>query len=455
MNHQVIIIGGGLAGLVCAFYLKRANVDVKLFEASANTGGKIASQQVGGERFDVGPNTVLESNESIARLIDDLHLRERMIFADAASNARFVLKHGAPVVMPASPQTFLTTPLFSGLAKLRLLREPFIGISAREETLAEFCERRFGREVLDYALDPFLIGTYAARAEDLSADACLKLLRELEQAHGSVIKGFFKRAKENRGVKKNYSGKMFSFEHGFSEVMTSLRNELGQAVLTEAQVNTLEATGQPANGVRVRYTHQGDTFEASASTVVIAAQADSAAYLIEGVDVKLAATLRQIKSSPVAQVFLVYDRNEVASPQGFGLLVPSKEQQEILGVVFNSRIFPARYQQTVFTVFIGGSRQPELARQTDDDLKSLAGRGLAATLGITAQPIDAAVAKWPDAIPQYGLGYNHILQTVSDFESHTKNIFFTGNWRSGISVPDTIAHAHTVAEKILNALIND
>ena len=48
-----------------------------------------------------------------------------------------------------SPPTFLKTSLFSGRAKLRLLKEPFIGRADQEETLAEFVRRRLGQEFLE------------------------------------------------------------------------------------------------------------------------------------------------------------------------------------------------------------------------------------------------------------------------------------------------------------------
>ncbi|MFN3394281.1 MAG: protoporphyrinogen/coproporphyrinogen oxidase, partial [Candidatus Thermochlorobacter sp.] len=94
MNAQVVVIGAGLAGLCAAYQLKKQGVSTLVFEASKSIGGKIQTRQVQGFTFDVGPNTVLESNESVVRLLTDLGLKEHMLWANQAANTRYILKSG-------------------------------------------------------------------------------------------------------------------------------------------------------------------------------------------------------------------------------------------------------------------------------------------------------------------------------------------------------------------------
>lgn len=443
---KVVVIGGGLAGLVVAYRLKQSGVEVKLLEAAKVVGGKIGARKAGGEPFDIGPNTVLESNDAIAKLIDELGLRGEMLYASPTANARWILKRGKLLPLPDSPKAFLGSRLFSLGAKLRLLREPFIAKAEREETLAEFAERRFGKEILDYAINPFLVGTYAARPEDLSARAAFKTLYELESECGSVLKGAIAKAKTAKREPKSYSGKMFSFAGGIYAIVQKLSASLGAAIERGAEAQDVQRDG---SGWRVFFVQQNEMKSLDASHVVFATPADVAASLVQPIDASLAASLASIRYSPVAQAFLGFAREEVPQPEGFGFLTPEKEQRQILGAVYNSAIFPSRYQTVAFTVFLGGSRKPELARYSDGTLIEVATSELQSILNIKARPIVESAAKWERAIPQYRIGHAEILAKVDAFEAREKTLAFAGNWRGGISVPDTVAQAEATARKLL------
>jgi len=446
---MVIVIGGGLAGLTVAHRLKQNGVEVQVLESSKTVGGKIGARKVGGEPFDIGANTVLESNNAIQNLIAELGLQNERLFASSQANTRWIMKHGKLVALPTSPPAFLTTSLFSLGAKLRLLREPFIPKATREETIAEFATRRFGREILDYAINPFLIGTYAAKPEDLSAHAAFKVMSELESKYGSVIKGALARAKESKQNPKSYSGKMFSFAGGFYTVIQKLSASLGASVERGAEVQDI----QHESGMwRIFYIQQNEMKSLTATHLVFATPADVAASLIQPIDKAVAEALANIPYSPVAQVFLGFTKEEVAEPQGFGFLVPEKEDRQILGAVYNSAIFPSRYQTVAFTVFLGGSRKPELVKYSDGTLIEVATAELQSILNIKARPIVESVAKWERAIPQYRVGHSEILAKVDALEAREKTLAFVGNWRGGISVPDTIAHAEAVAARLLATL---
>jgi len=446
---MVIVIGGGLAGLTVAHRLKQNGVEVHVLESSKTLGGKIGARKVGGEPFDIGANTVLESNNAIQNLIAELGLQNERLFASSQANTRWIMKHGKLVALPTSPPAFLTTPLFSLGAKLRLLREPFIPKATREETIAEFATRRFGREILDYAINPFLIGTYAAKPEDLSAHSAFKVMSELESKYGSVIKGALARAKESKQNPKSYSGKMFSFAGGFYTVIQKLSASLGASVERGAEVQDV----QRENGMwRIFYVQQNEMKSRTATHLVFSTPADVAASLIQPIDKAVAEALANIPYSPVAQVFLGFTKEEVAEPQGFGFLVPEKEDRQILGAVYNSAIFPSRYQTVAFTVFLGGSRKPELVKYSDGTLIEVATAELQSILNIKARPVVESVAKWERAIPQYRVGHSEILAKVDALEAREKTLAFVGNWRGGISVPDTIAHAEAVAARLLATL---
>ena len=54
MQHDVIIVGAGLAGLACAREMVRAGRRVVVLEAADRVGGRVATDEVNGFRIDRG-----------------------------------------------------------------------------------------------------------------------------------------------------------------------------------------------------------------------------------------------------------------------------------------------------------------------------------------------------------------------------------------------------------------
>ncbi len=148
-------------------------------------------------RFELGPNTVLENHETVGRLIRDAGLEGEKIVAAPSAKRRYLYKDGRLVPLPSGPGSFLTTPLFSPAAKLRLLKEPWIRRppEGTEESIGDFVRRRLGQSFLDYVVGPFVSGVYAGDPERLSVRWAVPKIWRLEQEHGSLIRGAFARRK--------------------------------------------------------------------------------------------------------------------------------------------------------------------------------------------------------------------------------------------------------------------
>ena len=83
------------------------------------------------------------------------------------------------------------------------------------------------------------------------------------------------------------------------------------------------------------------------------------------------------------------------------------------------------------TVMVGGSRQPELARLTAGELLAAVTPDLQALLGVNGDPTFQRHAFWPRAIPQYNLGYETYLETMSATERLHDGLYLGGQARDG------------------------
>ena len=114
------------------------------------------------------------------------------------ANRRYVVRDGSLVPFPLTPPAMLGTRLFSLRAKLRVLLEPLVrrGADDGDESVASFVRRRLGREVLDYAVDPFISGIFAGDAETLSMAHAFPRVARAGAPHGSLSKGLMAQRRE-------------------------------------------------------------------------------------------------------------------------------------------------------------------------------------------------------------------------------------------------------------------
>jgi oxygen-dependent protoporphyrinogen oxidase len=445
---DVVVVGAGISGLTAAFRLRRGGLRVAVLEAAARAGGAIetfSEDRAGGDwRFEMGPNTVLASDESVGRLIRDAGLDGEKLAAAPNARRRYLYKGGALVPLPGGPPGLLATPLFSAGAKLRLLREPWIGPppAGVEETIAQFVRRRLGREVLDYAVGPFVSGVYAGDPERLSARWAVPKIHALEREHGSLIRGALALGKAKR--KEAAPGGMISFREGLEELPRRLAREIGD-VRTGVSV---ESVTPHAGGFTVA-TSAGPV---AARRVVLAVPADAAARLLEAATAGASRALAEIPYAAVALVSLGWRREEVGHPlDGFGFLVPRREGLRLLGCLFPSQLFPGRAPQghVALAAFAGGRTDPELAGWDEERIAATLIGELRTPLSLRGEPAFQLVRRWPRAIPQYEVGHGRFVECAQEIETALPGLRLAGNYLGGISVPDCIRNATALAEEML------
>jgi protoporphyrinogen/coproporphyrinogen III oxidase len=446
---DVVVVGAGISGLTAAFRLARGGLRIAVLEAAERVGGAIETFSDGDWRFEMGPNTVVESDESVGRLIRDAGLEGEKIVAYPAAKRRYLYKGSQLVPLPGGPGGLLKTPLFSAGAKLRLLREPWIGRPPEgvEESIAQLVRRRLGTELLDYAVGPFVSGVYAGDPERLSARWAVPKIHALEREHGSLIRGGLIRSRLARKGPAP-GGAMISFREGLEELPRRLAREIGEVRTGVAARRVLRIE----NGFRVE-TSAGPV---EAAQVVLAVPADAASRLLEEVTSGASLPLAEVPYAAVAVVSLGWRREDVGHPlDGFGFLAPRKEGLRLLGCLFPSQIFPGRAPEghVALAAFGGGRTDPELAGWDEDRIAATMIAELRGPLRLRGEPAFQLVRRWPRAIPQYELGHGRFVEQAREIERSLPGLRLAGNFLGGISVPDCIRNATALAEEMMGSRV--
>jgi oxygen-dependent protoporphyrinogen oxidase len=455
---SVGIIGGGITGLTAAFQLQKARIPFTLYEAGDRVGGPIQSVREGKYLAECGPNTILETSAGIPEMISELGLDARRLYSDPAASNRYIARSGRPVSLPASPLSFVLTPLFSARAKMRLTAEPFIARSnpETEESVAEFVVRRLGAEFLDYAINPMVGGVYAGDPALLSVKHAFPKLHALEQQYGSLIRGQILGARERkrRGTVSKQNAPKFSFDEGLEVLTRTLHLRMQDSIFLQHRITSL----RKANGRwKVSATCRGKEVVDEHDALLIAIPAHDLARLdVEGVGQESLRPLEEVYYPPVASVVLGFRREDVKHPlDGFGVLVPEAEGLSILGTIFSSSLFAGRAPEghVTLTSYLGGARAPELATSSEETLVENTLRDLRQLLGVSGAPTYRHTFVFKRAIPQYNVGYGRFKESIARVEKDAPGLLIGGHCRCGISLGDSIASGQEMAERVQKYLM--
>jgi oxygen-dependent protoporphyrinogen oxidase len=438
---SVGILGAGISGLAAAYKLSRNNIDVTVYEKDSQVGGAIKTHQEDEWLVEEGPNTLMVKSEEVWDLLEKTDLNKSHIEAGNTAKKRFIVKNDQPVALPMSLGSFVTTDLFSTRAKFRLLKEPFITQSPnKDESIAEFINRRLGSEPLDYAVNPFVSGIYAGDPKKLSVKHTFELLWDLEQQYGSLFMGMFRRDRNDNSQKRA----LLSFEKGNQQLPIAMADALDKKVQTETEIQSVATSGDQwiVKGQQNNhsFTDEHDIVISTLPAYHLSAIFDDAVFK----------PLDNLPYAPLSVVALGFSDEQIGHPlDGFGMLIPEAEKRKTLGVLFSSSLFPDRAPEhhQLLTSFIGGARNPELAGKNKQALQEIVLSEISELLDISGEPVFSHHRFWPKTIPQYEVGYDRFLSYINEAENQHKGLFIEGNFRGGVSVPDCILSGFETAKK--------
>ena len=427
--YDFIIIGAGISGLYAAFKLKKQNYKVLVLEAASEVGGTWKSIPYLNSVYELGPNTILSNSVELFELIKELNLEESLVTKALKDSKRYIYYKNHLIEVKANPLSLLSSGLISLKGLLRIFLEPFTKKAVKEESVSEFFNRKFGKEITEVLVKTFLKGVWAGDIEKLSAKVVFKDLVELDKKEGSIFLGFIKKlmGASPRGEKQK-SKSIISFHSGLQSLCFKIAAKLTEEDIenTETKVSLASSLELNTKAISIERVNSDIDLEGSseepkylyrvkaikenkhsklgvnennrnaeigvplhalnriyyAKSIVLATNAVSAADLCKtgaaanenrGTDselLELASNLASIDYAPIALVALSIKKDKFKKDlDGFGFL-SADDSKETLGSIWSSKLFEERdlADEYILLNFIGGALNREILTLSEKEI---------------------------------------------------------------------------------------
>lgn len=454
---RVAVLGGGISGLTTAALLRSAPEppDVVLVEAEARLGGKVLTRTLDGRTVETGPDAFVMRVPAMARLVDDLGLRDDLVAPAGLGSyvwSRGGLRRLPPGTVFGVPDKLLPLVRSGLLSRRGVLRAGLDLVLPRQQlgpdpTVDDLVRPRFGAEVADRLVDPLVGGVHAGSTKQLSAASAVPDIEAMARAHRSLVL-----AVRGRGRRTSGPGgpALMSLDGGLARLVEALVGRLdGATVLTGRAVAALE---QGDDGFRV-VLDDHEVLESDA--VVVTTPAYVTAALLRDLAADAAAALRGVPYVDVATVTLAYPRSVFTRPlDATGFLVPPAEGRLLVGCTWLSSKWRhlAGDGTVLVRAMVGRAGDRRWVDLDDVELVARVHDELVQAMGLTGEPADALVQRWPRALPQYVVGHRDRVAHVDTALARVPGLFVTGAAYRGAGIAACVDQAERTVQSVLSRL---
>ena len=402
--RRVVVVGGGISGLAAAWELTgRDATSVVVLESAARLGGALSSERFGGRVVDTGPDGFLGRRPEALDLCHELGLGDALV--PMAGRGAGVWARGRVRPLPAGLALGIPTRFWpaarSGILGLRgqlalardaLLPRPDVRGPIGDRSIGPLVARKLGRRVADRLVDPLIGGIHAGSIDDMSAAATYPPLLVASQRRGSLMRAL--RA-EVPAPAADAPPLFWSLEGGMASLIEQLR------------------AGLAARGVEIRCD----------ALVTLRVPAESLAGPLVGTG------------------FLVPRRSP--APAG-------GEPWAVTACTYLSEKWPhlARPGEVLLRASVGRFGDGRADAWSDAEVVERVRAELGLLMGLSGQPLETMVARWPQAFPQYRV--HHLMRTagIEAAMARLGGIAVAGAAYRGVGIPACIASGRAAAQAI-------
>lgn len=491
---RIAIVGAGISGLTCAWYLQKFRPDatIDLIEASDRIGGVIQTVQQSPYLAELAADNVATFLPEVVEFIRELGIESE--FTPPNQDHRFAqvvrqgklhpIPNGFSLMQPTQLWEVFRSPVLSLQGKLRVLAEYFVrpSTAATDESVESFAVRRLGRECFDRLVEPIIGGIFTARAETLSMDATMRQFRQMEKEYGGLIRAAISKRKsqsqKDAAARKANGARYDQFlgpKHGMSWWMDTIHSQLKSKAQLQSPVSSISRseTGKwliekslPTSSFNestatikpVPTTGSSTEGSQEYDAVCLALPSWKSADLLQSLTPSVAGLLDRIPYASSAIAVLAVPKEEIRkSAMCFGVVVPKIESRDCLAISLTSEKYSGRCPRdtVIVRVFMGGMIRPELLDLDDERLLQIARQEIKALLGVTSLPRWQKLVRWNQAMPQYLIGHTEKVQSIRAEISKHPGLYLIGNAYEGVGVPQCIRMAKQTALQISQALNAD
>lgn len=403
---KIVIIGAGFSGLSLAYFLcQNKEYKIEIYEKKDRVGGLISSPSTAFGIYETAANGFLNTPE-VEEFLNSIQVKA--IGSSQKANRKYIFNK----TPKRWPLQILPTIYFICLFVVFLFKKNKKPLEF--ESVEEWSLKHFGKLFTDYLLSPALQGIYAGNIAKLSATL--------------ILKRFFNSKPQKNQKKKLIKSNTVSASDGMGSVILKLKNYLIQ------------------NDVAI-YENQSWSPESQADQIVIATSLNEALPILKQINtvesLKNYDVLSEVETLSLVSVTCFFK----APPQnhtGFGILFPSNEKFNVMGLLMNGIIFNRDHDYHSETWIFGGANNPYFFKKTDEEIKAIIQQERVKIFAQQQDILEFKVTRWPNALPHYTVTLEKKLSEIVEMP----NVSLHGNYLGQIGLSRILERSQALAAEI-------